>query len=145
GVAIDATSLYIVGASGTTPIWRIEKRSLSDGSITTAFGTSGVVTGNTNAVPRGIAIDSSNMYVVGEDDAAQLGGAWRIEMRSLTDGSSAYAIAGSSTSAVARAVAIDSTYLYVVGDGQSVFRMEKRSLSSGAGDTTFGSGGIATS
>jgi len=67
--------------------WRIEKRSLTDGSLVAGFGAGGVVTINPSTgfdMAWGIAIDSTAMYVVGYDESPGPGSGnyqWRIEKR----------------------------------------------------------------
>ncbi|KKS25861.1 MAG: hypothetical protein UU87_C0009G0001, partial [Parcubacteria group bacterium GW2011_GWA2_42_11] len=128
--------------------WRIEKRLLSDGTLVSGFGTSGVVTGATESdVARAIAIDSTNMYVAGYGSDNN----WRIEKRLLFDGSlvsgfgTSGVVTGAAESLWAYAIAIDSTNMYVAGnDGSSSSRVEKRLLSDGTLVSGFGTGGVAT-
>ena len=144
-IAIDASSMYVAGNSTNTVNWRIEKRSLSDGSLVSGFGSGGVISGaSTSTTPYGIAIDASNMYVVGQSSGT-LG--WRIEKRSLSDGSLVFATSSAAgTNSLARTIAIDGSYMYVGGDDpNSDWRIEKRALSNGSFDASFGSGGVATS
>jgi hypothetical protein len=96
GIAIDGTHMYVIGSDelglglfGTQ--WRIEKRSLSNLSPDSNFGTAGIITADygSDDRPTGIAIDGTHMYVAGF--SADFGGggdtAWRIEKRLLSDGS----------------------------------------------------------
>jgi hypothetical protein len=147
-IAIDFNAMYVVGWDGSPEEWedcqwRIEKRSLADGSLVTGFGTGGVVTGNPGAVrdaAQDIAIDSTAMYVVGYDNSP-IYSRWRIEKRSLTDGSlvTAFGTGGVATSSpgwghdTPYGIAIDSTAMYVAGfDGSPgeledwQWRIEKR-------------------
>ena len=145
-IAIDSTAMYMVGGdySPGNLQWRIEKRSLTDGSLVSGFGTGGVVTVNPSTgsdAAQGIAIDSTAMYVVGYDSSPG-NDQWRIEKRSLTDGSlvSGFGTGGVVTnnpstgseaaSDQAHGIAIDSTAMYVVGwdesPGNSQWRIEKR-------------------
>jgi hypothetical protein len=167
-IAIDSTAMYIVGYDSSPGHyqWRIEKRNLTDGSLVTAFGTGGVVTGNPSAdddVAHGIAIDSTAMYVVGYDGSPEEWDdlQWRIEKRSLTDGSlvPGFGTSGVVTSNhsagydVAHGIAIDSTAMYVIGcdsgcdsdPGNEQWRIEKRSLADGSLVPGFGAGGVVTS
>ena len=166
-IAIDSTAMYVVGFDESTGLsrdreWRIEKRSLADGSLVSGFGIAGVVTSNnstTDDTARGIAIDSAAMYVIGWDENSGLTDQeWRIEKRSLTDGSlvQGFGTGGVVTSNpstgddAARAIAIDSTAMYVVGDegpgyyGDWAWRIEKRSLTDGSLVQEFGTGGVVT-
>jgi hypothetical protein len=149
--------MYVVGREGWQ--WRIEKRSLTDGSLVSGFGTGGVITGNPSTDlnhPCGIAIDSTAMYVVGVDSSPG-NWEWRIEKRSLTDGS---LVSGFGTGGVitnnpgtgldaALGIAIGSTAMYVVGTdeipGNRQWRIEKRSLTDGTLVSEFGTGGVITS
>jgi type II secretory pathway pseudopilin PulG len=82
-IAIDATYMYVNGNDDNND-WRIEKRLLSDGSLVTNFGSSGVVTGDPlSNTPSGSVIDSTWMYVVGRDDTPD----GRIEKHLLSNGS----------------------------------------------------------
>jgi uncharacterized delta-60 repeat protein len=159
-IAIDSTAMYVVGydSSPGNNQWRIEKRSLTDGSLVLGFGTGGVVTSNSSTghdTPRAIAIDSTAMYVVGSDYSPG-NWQWRIEKRSLTDGS---LVPGFGTGGIvtsnpgtliddAYAIAIDSTAMYVVGGdsspGNYQWRIEKRSLTDGSLVPGFGTGGVVT-
>jgi len=138
-VAVDGSGVYVVGydMSPDNFQWRIEKRSLTDGSpVWTATSNPG--TGADEATA--IAIDGSALYVVGYDDY-WLGedeySRWRIESRSLTDGSVVWSVRSNPSHLVDRpgGVAVDSTGIYVVGYqelGQSHpprWRIEKRTLS----------------
>ena len=88
-IAIDSTAMYVVGFdfSPGNGQWRIEKRSLTDGSLVPGFGTGGVVTSNPSTGTDGavgIAIDSTAIYVVGCDESLGPGTGnlqWRIEKR----------------------------------------------------------------
>ena len=152
-VAIDSTAMYVVGydSSPGDYQWRIEKRSLTDGSLVPEFGTGGVVTSNPSAggdVATAIAVDSTAMYVAGYDWSPG-NYQWRIEKRSLTDGSLVGVYTSNpDTAGFARAITIDSTAMYVVGydysPGNSQWRIEKRSLGDGNLVPGFGAGGVVT-
>jgi len=86
-IAIDSTAMYVVGYHWTTGSssdqWRIEKRSLADGSLVPGFGAGGVVTSDPSwddDIAYGIAIDSTAIYVVGSDQSPG-DTQWRIEKR----------------------------------------------------------------
>jgi len=159
-IAIDSTAMYVVGYDGSPGNyqWRIEKRSLADGSLVPGFGTGGIVTSNPSTATdyaRDIAVDSTAMYVVGYDESPG-NDQWRIEKRSLADGSlvSGFGVGGvvtnnpSTGADVAFSIAIDSTAMYVVGydysPGNSQWRIEKRSLADGSLVSGFGVGGVVT-
>ena len=141
--------------------WRIEKRNLSDGALVVGFGTGGVVTNN----PSGgrdragdIAIDSTYMYVAGTDQSPG-NNQWRIEKRLLSTGAldASFGTGGVVTNNPSGGddwtyfIAIDSTYMYVAGTdespgaGNEQWRIEKRLLSTGALDASFGTGGVVMS
>jgi len=159
-IVIDSIAMYIVGfdKSPVNNQWRIEKRALSDGSYVGSFGTGGVIVSNPggDSTASGIAIDSTAMYIAGNDSA--LGNRqWRIEKRLLTDGSliASFGSVGVITSNpstgndYAYKIAIDSQYLYAAGidssPGNEQWRIEKRSLATGALEASFGTSGVITS
>ena len=74
---VDEVSAYAM------PGWRIEKRSVVDGSLDLGWGTAGVVAFDPSASidrAHAIAIDSSFLYVVGGDNSPG-SYQWRIEKR----------------------------------------------------------------
>ena len=85
-----------------------------------------------------VAVDSSGVYIVGYDEYSG-GGRWRIEKRSLTNGSVIWTQASnpSAYNDVAYDVAVDGTGVYVVGYDSYLgginrrWRIEKRSLTTG--------------
>jgi len=159
-LAVDPSYLYVAGFDSIPgdQQWRIEKRDLTTGSLVTAFGMNGVVVSNPSPgsdTPSAMAIDSTHMYVAGYDSASG-NGQWRIEKRSLLDGSlhASFGTAGvvlsnpSPTWEMADAIAIDATSLYVFGrddsPGDFQWRVEKRLLADGSLDMSFGSFGVLT-
>jgi CSLREA domain-containing protein len=119
-----------------------------------SFGTGGVISGD--ALSDGafaIAIDSTYLYVVGSEDDGLGGLDWRIEKRRLDTGAfdagfgTGGVISGDALSRRADGIAIDANYMYIVGHNDSTYdwRIEKRSLSTGALDSGFGTGGVITS
>ena len=147
-IAIDSSNNYMyVAGSDSSLNWRIEKRLLSDGTLVSGFGTSGVVTGITAAsFGKSIAIDSTNMYITGDDSNSD----WRIEKRLLSDGTlvsgfgTGGVITSSDASNNAESIAIDSTNVYVAGNTGSDWRIEKRLLSDGTLVSGFGTSGVVT-
>jgi len=137
GVAVDGSGVYIVGhdASLGNNRWRIEKRSLTTGSI--------IWTQTSNPSPYGdvaygVAVDGTGLYIVGYDQyPGPDNRRWRIEKRSLTTGSVIWTQASNPSSAMDEAlgVAVDATGVYIVGYdnylGIPRWRMEKRSLTTG--------------
>lgn len=164
GIAIDATSMYVIGndeSPGPTDWqWRIEKRSLADGFLDGGFGNLGVIRSDPSIwddMPKGIALDAGTIYVVGND--VSLGnGAWRIEARSTLNGGlvGTFGTAGVVTENpsidfdAASAVALDPASLYVVGfddtpgTGAAQWRIEKRNRADGLLDGGFGVAGEVT-
>ena len=72
GIAVDGSGVYIVGfdQSPGNGEWRIEKRSLSTGTLITTFGTGGVIQENPSTIfdaPWGVAVDGTGLYLVGYD------------------------------------------------------------------------------
>jgi len=122
-LAGDGTNLYIAGydMGNGTKQWRIQKHVMSDLSIVSGFGTSGVVT-SVSGEATGIAADSTYIYVVGNDDSTSER-MWRIEKRTMDTGAlvSAFGSNGVVQSNPSTgidgvtAVAVDSNNLYIVG------------------------------
>ena len=163
-IAIDSQYMYVVGSDESPGLgnsqWRIEKRLLSTGALDGSFGTAGVVVNNPSANgdwANAIAIDSTYMYVAGTDNWIPGSSQWRIEKRLLSTGAldASFGTAGvlvinpSGDNDVAIAIAIDSTYMYVAGldyiPGNGQWRIEKRLLSTGALDASFGTAGVVGS
>ena len=150
--AVDTAggAMYVVGRDAT-PVddeWRIEKRNLSDGSLvysTTTNPSSGVDFISAIALNMG----SSTMVLAGRDNSPG-DGQWRIETRNLGDGSLVWATTTNPTVDLdfATGVAIDATssVMYVIGrsGADAAWRIEKRTLSTGALVTAFGTAGVET-
>ena len=133
-MAVDGSGVYIVGFDSYSGggRWRIEKRSLTDGSViwTQASNPSANMDRASD-----VAVDGTGVYIVGYD--YYLGnGRWRIEKRSLTDGSVIWTQASnpSAGSDMTTGVAVDGSGVYIVGydyylgDSNPRWRIEKRSL-----------------
>jgi hypothetical protein len=132
--------------------WRIEKRSVVDGSLVPEFGTGGVLnrdpTSEFDSI-AGLAIEGTALYAVGIDSAA----GWRVEKRSLTSAQldGAFGTAGSVYSTptlsfdTATAVTSDGSNLYIVGYSSDenfdtdVWKIEVRGLVSGTTGTVISS------
>jgi hypothetical protein len=154
-VAVDGSGVYITGIEiedsedfiGIIDFkWRIEKRDLMDGSLLWEQTSNPSLSLD---MAYGVAVDGSGVYIIGYDEAPELGAGitgfkkWRIEKRSLNDGT----IIWNRTKApeqgygIALAVAVDDTGLYTVGSDQFQendtfttlhWRIEKRDLMDGS-------------
>ncbi|MFH1207303.1 MAG: hypothetical protein V1668_01715 [Patescibacteria group bacterium] len=150
-IDIDDASMYVFGFDENLQ-WRIEKRLLTDGSLDSGFGSSGVITETTATVDDnttyvgGISVDSDYLYVAGMDNAN-----WHIRKYDKDNGSlctggacSAGNFGDSGSGAITvvtniadgvNSIAIDDDYMYLIGyrsmndDG---WYMEKRRLDTGA-------------
>lgn len=103
---------------------------------------------------RAAAMDAAHAYVVGDlrtITSLKFGSSspqWRIEKRRLADGLPETSFGQNGVVFVKpggppRAIVLDATSMYVAGGGSSGFwRIEKRSLATGALDPAFGSSGI---
>lgn len=146
----DSTYLYIAGndySPGGGAQWWIEKRLKTTGALDTGFGTgggvgSGVMANLTDLV-REMVTDGTNLYICGYN-----GTSWRIEKRLNSTGAlvGGFGTGGIVTNAIGIScgIAEDGSYIYVVGtDGTTAqWRVEKRSITSGALDTAFGTSGV---
>ncbi len=134
-VAVDGSGVYVVGYDevGGDRRWRIEKRNPEDGSLIW-YKTANPSSSNDEAYD--VAVDETGVYVVGYD---RRGGdrRWRMEKRSLADGSLIWKRVGDPSSGddEARSVAVGESGVYVVGydevGGDRRWRIEKRDLGTG--------------
>ena len=159
GVVDDSSGVYVVGFDANLPTfyyeWRLEKRNSTSGAslwdLSEQISTSGG-----NDVANAAAVDASGLYIVGFDSASTNGHfEWRIEKRNLTTGAfiGTFGTGGAISEHVsnacdqAAAAAIDSTGLYIAGWDQNTvgnwdeWRIEKRSLTTGAFLSAFGKTG----
>lgn len=118
-IAYYGGHIYVVGYGADGNI--LEKRNLSDGSLVwqQIWKVGGT---NVYNVLEAIAIDSSGIYVVGETGSDWQHVDWRIEQRSLTDGSLVQGLSVFGDYLRPRelkGIAIDGTYLYVIGDNDT--------------------------
>ncbi|MGI9028313.1 MAG: hypothetical protein ACR2FM_05755 [Candidatus Saccharimonadales bacterium] len=175
-IALDAANgvIYTAGYEGVSSDnrWRIEKRLVSDGSLVSAFGGSGCTTNRGGAVCSDpttgddqildIAIDTAGgfLYAAGYDSTGS--NRWRVEKRSLGDGS--LATGTTSGGFVAGILVLDpnpslNDQIYAVsldisggamflggrdGGGNGQWRLEKRTMSTGVYVSAFGTGGVLT-
>ncbi len=163
----DGRFLFLGGSDEVTgpgdAEWRVEKRSATDGIKDEGFGAAGVVTSNPGPGPDTVttlALDAgSNALFVAGTDSSPGDRQWRIERRRMCDGAldTAFGTGGvvlsnpSSGADEPTAVLFAGGDLYVVGFdesagiGDSQWRIEKRSATTGALVATFGLGGVVTS
>ncbi|HKR55958.1 MAG TPA: hypothetical protein VJS20_06630 [Gemmatimonadales bacterium] len=140
GIAILGNALYVAvfcNYSTNDPIWRLEKRNKSEGSLDESFGVSGAALSvQTSDVifdqPGAFAMDASSAYLGG-----QVNSVWRIEKWHLADGSRATDFGSNGVVSMAlpnslvTGLAVSNDHLYAVGDqrgegGESAWRIEKR-------------------
>lgn len=166
-LATDGISLFVAGVQDTTgstdSAWRIEKRSLPDGALVSAFGSGGALVINpsgANDSAVSLALDASFLYVAGTQLDPLIGTQclWRIEKRSLTTGApdAGFGTAGVVTSDPSASLdapvklVVAGGFLYAIGldeipgAGDREWRIEKRSTTTGALDAGFGTGGVIT-
>ncbi len=143
-IAIDSNYMYVVGSDASPGYfrWHIEKRSLATGALVAAFDTDGIVTSSpcaANAVATSVAVDSTDIYVMGYDSCTG-GEEWRLEKRDISTGAldAAFGVSGvvlsnpTTSSSAPPSIAIDSNAIYVAGvDGGGGYQwhIEKRILS----------------
>ena len=115
GEAVDGSGVYVVWfdrSPGSSP-WRMEKRSLTDGSLIWEQTSN---PSSSTDVAMGAAVDGSGVYVVGYD---RITGnyQWRMEKRSLTDGSLIWEQNSNPSSSYDSAIgaAVDGSGIDVVG------------------------------
>ena len=159
---IDGNDLYIAGSDlslGTNNAqWRIEKRNKLTGALDTAFDGDGIVLSNPSAQNddvRVLAIDSTGLFIGGNDRIVAGNSTSRIEKRNKVtgaldtgfDGDGILTIAQSpSDGEEVRAIVIDGAALYLgimdylTSDGR--WRIDKRDTTTGALDTGFDGDGI---
>jgi hypothetical protein len=152
-ITVDASGLYVVGCDDALKRWVIEKRTLTSGSlIWTQTENVTVPPDLISTAARDVAVDSSGIYVVGEDGDSwrqyvngsyYQGGVnnseWRIEKRSLTDGSLLWnRTSNAGGTSLMSGVAVDGSGVYVAGMADirlfwgQVWAIEKRSLTDGS-------------
>jgi len=129
GIAVDSTGVYVAGTQHLD-LWRVEKRSLINGSL---IWEKAVDLGFGEDTAYGIAVDSTGVYAAGFQSNMNL---WRVEKRSLTNGSLIWekAVNLSGGWDIAHGIAVDSTGVYAAGfqNDWNRWRVEKRSLTNGS-------------
>lgn len=149
-IAIDGSYMYVAGDSDGF-VWHIEKRLLSTGALDTNFGTNGIVT-TAASINSATAIvqDSSYIYIGGKS-----ANNWRLEKRLKSSGALCTAAAcgtafdtdgivdGIAATNALQGLALDASYVYTVGSDDSAnWRIEKRSIGTGALDNNFDTDGV---
>ena len=162
-LAIDADSMYVGGYDTGSARRRIEKRRLDDGSLVAAFGSgAGFVTFSSGFAPddvAAIALDATSLYAVGVSTGSGTN-QWCYEKRDRTTGA-LDPVFGAGTGRITTSLAggnnqpagivLDGASMVVAGWdatqplGNHQWRVEKRSLATGALDAAFASGGVYTS
>jgi Tfp pilus assembly protein PilV len=134
-IAVDSSYVYVVGVDrslgSSDGRWRMEKRNISDGSL--VWATSSDFTSNDD-IPYALTVDDTYMYVAGnEADNVVTSTVWRVEKRTLSDGSLTWAQRYTASSGSAYAIDDDTQFIYVTGKentnaGGSAYqwRIEKR-------------------
>jgi len=131
GIAVDSTGVYAAGRQNIDTSWRVEKRSLANGSL--IWGKVVNLSFGGQDIAYGIAVDSTGVYVAGMQGT--VGTTWRVEKRSPADGSLIWerAVNLSGGQDIAYGIAVDSTGVYVAGTQDlDLWRVEKRSLANGS-------------
>ena len=156
-IAVDSTDMYVVGFDSVAGDddwgWHIEKRDLVTGASVTTFGTDGAISENLSIYVDeafAVAVDSTQLYIVGYEETLTQGAQWRIEARDKSTGSLVSEVTSSLSAdadyAYAIAIDPDEGYMYVAGSdassGDWKWRIEKRTLSAPLSleTTTFGGG-----
>jgi len=162
-IICDFHFIYVGGWADTAGSreWRLEKRSRFSGELDTSFGTNGVITVDPDASGsdeiQDIAFDGTYLYLAGYDNVpGNL--QWRVEKRSASDGAPDSSFASSGVlqhdptpgqTDYLHAMELANGGIYLAGSSSTggsgqQWRLEKRSLSSGALDTGFNGTGFVT-
>jgi len=168
-IAVDDSYLYVTGyQDDDTGIWRTHKYDITTGALVTAFDGDGIATSTLAASgderPQAIEVDSDYLYIAGYDNVPG-NIEWRLEKRNKTTGAlcisgtecaaGTFGVGGVATSNPSvnadriYAMVIDESYIYTAGEDSTVsaadsrWRIEKRSITTGALDTGFDGDGIA--
>ncbi len=163
GIAIDATSLWLVGTQGVDAVSasngqiRIEKRKTLDGSLVAAFGTGGIVTvdaGPGDDLAEDALSDGASLFVYSRVETSFSSGIFsaRVEKRSLVDGALGQPPVTGGASDPTGALpcghlAADGAFLYVSGADNAAdcrWRIEKRLRSDLSLVAGFGTAGVVT-
>lgn len=163
-LASDGGFLYLVGADASAGAgdtrWRVEKRDGLTGTLDPSYGTAGILVANPSTgadVATAAVADATHLYVAGFDSGPG-DRAWRIEKRRLVDGGldAGFGTGGvvtanpSSRGDEVAALVLLGTDLYVVGFdeapgvGDTEWRIERRTATTGALVAAFGTSGVVT-
>lgn len=131
-IAIDANFLYIAGANyvccfNSDLEWRVEKRALIDGSLVWSMGNNFSAGDFRWDRALGIAVDATGVYAAGrmQSGATVL---WRVEKRSLADGSVMWSRTDDTGGTWAYDIAVDSSGVYVIGPESNAGKMQWRTM-----------------
>ncbi len=152
-ITVDNNYIYVTGEIGwedwATVTWRIEKRDIITGALTTNFGINGIIdeylSEFTNA-PSYMIQSNGYLYIVGWDTmtGSDSDRQWRIEKRNTANGS--FDIGFGSNGIIQKnygsgydsceSVCVDNTFVYLAGydiaSGNNQWHLEKRYLSTGS-------------
>ncbi len=157
-IAVDGNYMYCVETqtydTGNSLIeWRIEKRDKTTGALVAGFGSSGVVlsrAGTGSAFAKSILTDGTYLYIGGYDDSSGTRN-WRVEKRLITTGA---LVTSFDSDGKLQIAGTDDYVMRMVFSGSDIvlagrtndpsysWRVEKRSSSTGALVTGFGSNGV---
>jgi len=163
GIAIDATSMWLVGAQNVDGVTasngqiRIEKRTTLDGSLVTGFGTGGIILvdpGPGDDLAEDVLSDGASLFVYSRVETSFSSGIFsaRVEKRSLVDGTlSQPAVTGGASDPTGALpcghLAVDGAFLYVSGADNAAdcrWRIEKRLRSDLSLVAGFGTAGVVS-
>ncbi len=162
-IAIDNDYIYVGGddsINGTSNTqWRLEKRKKSDGSLVTTFNGDGIYQNNPSSGNETIytmATDNDYIYTAGCSRATDGSSQWRIEKINKTTGllESSFGTNGvvienyGNNEDRIYGITLDNNYIYLAGEigwnnwTALAWRIEKRTITTGALASTFGINGI---
>lgn len=161
-IRVDGNYIYVTGfdtSPGNTQ-YRLEKRDITTGNLDTGFATSGVYTSNPGSgadQATDIDIDATYIYLVGTRSTNVA----RYEKIAISngaldtgfDGDGILESAPASSQLTPSQVRVDGSYIYMIGTQANALgqissrqgRYEKRSITDGSYDGSFGAGGYVNS
>jgi hypothetical protein len=147
-ITMDAAHIYVGGVyhDGNTQYdWRIEKRDKVTGALEitsfnsgTGFFTTHSYFSSDNRV-NDLLLAGSTLYAGGGQDNANL--KFQVETVNSTTGSVSNNWVNDGTSDTAQSLATDGSALFAAGSSNNRWRLDKRDLTSGNLDSTFGTAG----